>query len=513
MPRSRKKTQTLFTKILIANRGEIACRIIRTCHRLGIKTVAVYSEADARALHVQQADEAVLIGPPPASESYLNAPAILKAAEQTGAEAIHPGYGFLSENTAFVNACKAAGVTFIGPSVEAMERMKNKAQARLLAEEAGLPLLPGTKGAVTDEEALAKALEIGFPVMVKASQGGGGIGIRRVNSQEEMPDALSRARSLAESAFGSSQVYVEKFLEGPSHIEVQVLADQYGKAVHLYERDCSIQRRNQKVIEESPSIKLKKRTRSKMYEASLALVKHIGYTNAGTIEFLVDKDNNFYFVEMNTRLQVEHPVTEMITGFDMVELQIRIAAGEPLPFNQDAIPRKGHAIEARIYPEDSMTLLPVSGRLDVVELPVAEHLRIDSAIFPGYEISSHYDSLMAKVIAWGKNRDKAIETLSKGLSNFQLPNITNNIPLIQATLASEEFKKGNFDTSTLAKIVEELNEATQKQLSETERVAVATAALGNLLGGAGSAQRPANPWKGYGRITQMNPWSGRGNRW
>ncbi|MBI4310842.1 MAG: acetyl-CoA carboxylase biotin carboxylase subunit [Chloroflexi bacterium] len=511
MPKSKKKKQPLFNKILIANRGEIACRIIRTCHRLGIKTVAVYSEADARALHVQQADEAVLIGPPPASESYLNGDAIIRAAQQTGAEAVHPGYGFLSENTAFVKACGEAGIVFIGPPVESMERMKNKAQARRLAEEAGLPLLPGSTGAVDDQEALDKALEIGFPVMVKASQGGGGIGIRRVESAAEMPEALARARSLAESAFGSAQVYVEKFLESPSHIEVQVLADHFGKAVHLYERDCSMQRRNQKVIEESPSIKLKKRRRNQMYQAALALVKHIGYANAGTVEFLVDKEGRFYFVEMNTRLQVEHPVTEMITGLDMVELQIRIAAGEHLPFDQDDIERKGHAIEVRIYPEDPKTLLPVSGRLETIELPTDEHIRVDSAIFPGYEITSYYDSLMAKVIAWGKSRDKAIETLSKGLKNFQLPNVTHNIPLILAALDSEEFKKGTFDTLTLSAIVERSN-AEAPELSEKEKVAVAAAALSNAFGSS-SGQRPSNPWKGYGRISQMNPWSGRGNRW
>ncbi len=508
MPR-RKKKQNLFSKVLIANRGEIACRIIRTCHRLGIKTVAVYSEADARALHVQQADEALLIGPPPAAESYLNADAIIHAALRTKADAIHPGYGFLSENTAFVTACRDNDIVFIGPSVEAMERMKNKAEARRLAAEAGIPLLPGTTGAVNDTDALAKAMEIGFPIMVKASQGGGGIGIRRVNSPEEMPDALRRARSLAQSAFGSAQIYVEKFLEAPSHIEVQVMADHHGHAVHLYERDCSIQRRNQKVIEESPSIKLKKGQRNRMYQAALALVKHIGYTNMGTIEFLVDQKGSFYFVEMNTRLQVEHPVTEMITGLDMVELQVRIAAGEPLPFGQDEVKRKGHAIEARIYPEDPKTLLPISGRLDSVEFPTDKNIRIDSALFPGYEITTHYDSLMAKVIAWGKDRDKAIETLNKGLSGFQLPGITHNIPLIQATLANEEFKKGSYTTLTLGKIVEELSGV--PELTESEQVAVATAALVNLFGGASGHK--TSPWKGYGRMSQMNPWSGRGNRW
>ncbi len=510
MPR-KKKTNPLFGKVLIANRGEIACRIIRTCHRLGIKTVAVFSDADAGALHVQQADESVRIGPSPAAESYLNAGNIIDAALRTGANAVHPGYGFLSENTGFAAASRDNGIVFIGPSVEAMERMKNKAEARRLAAEAGLPLLPGTTGAVNDTDALSKAMEIGFPVMVKASQGGGGIGIRRVNSPDEMPDALRRARSLAQSAFGSAQVYVEKFLEAPSHIEVQIVADHHGHALHLFERDCSVQRRNQKVIEESPSVKLGKGQRNRMYQAALALVKHIGYTNVGTIEFLVDQKGNFYFVEMNTRLQVEHPITEMITGLDLVELQVRIAAGEPLPFAQDGVKRKGHAIEARIYPEDPKTLLPVSGRLDSVELPTDKNLRIDSAIFPGYEISTHYDSLMAKVIAWGKDRNKAIETLSKGLSNFKLPGITHNIPLVQAALANEEFKKGAYNTLTLGRIVDEMNAV--QALTEAEKAALATATLGSLFGQGAPGHRPASPWKGYGRMSQMNPWSGRGNRW
>lgn len=512
MPRKKNSgKQPLFKKVLVANRGEIACRIVRTCHRLGIKTVAVYSDADVNALHVQQADEAVRIGPPAAAESYLNIQAIIRATKQTGAVAIHPGYGFLSENSEFVMACQQAGITFIGPSVAVMEMMKDKAQARRLAAEAGLPLLPGTDAEVDDRQALMLALGVGFPVMVKASQGGGGIGIRKVDTPDELPDALTRARSLAESSFGSPRIYIEKYLEAPSHVEVQVLADHHGHAVHLYERDCSIQRRNQKVIEESPTAKLRRRRRNRMYEAALALVDHIGYTNAGTIEFLVDKEGNFYFVEMNTRLQVEHPVTEMTTGVDMVELQIRIAAGEPLPFSQKDVGREGHAIEARIYPEDPYTLMPGSGRIEYLELPKKAHLRIDSALFPGYEIVQYYDSLMAKVIVWGKSRKKAIDSLHKGLGSFHLEGITTNIPLVQWVLEDEGFRKGNYSTSSLAEIIEG-KRSPAAQLTEQERVAAVTTALGTLFAGAQAPARATSPWKGYGRTSQM-AFRSRGDRW
>ena len=511
MPRKKKQKTQLFKKILIANRGEIACRIIRTCHALGIQTVAVYSDADVNSLHVRDADEAVRIGPPPAAESYLNIQAVMDAAKQTNSEAIHPGYGFLSESSDFVAACHSANITFIGPSNELMEMMKDKAEARRLAGEAGLPLLPGTEGDVDDKEALSRALEIGFPVMVKASQGGGGIGIRMVSTPDEMPAALSRARSLGKSAFGSSDIYIEKFLEGPSHVEVQVIADHYGNSVHLYERDCSIQRRNQKVIEETPTSKIGRRRRNRMYDAALTLVKHIGYTNAGTVEFLVDNEENFYFLEMNTRLQVEHPVTEMITGLDMVELQIRIAAGESLPFSQKDVERQGHAIEARIYPEDPYTLMPMSGRIESLQLPKDKHIRVDSALFPGYEISPYYDPLMAKVAAWGKSRKRAIDGLRRGLRHLSIEGISHNIPLIQWVLEDEDFRKGIYSTSSLPGIIQKRQNPTS-ELSEQEQVAAVATALGTLFGATPATQRPSSPWKGYGRMSQMG-FRSRGGQW
>ena len=509
MPK-RKKDKALFDKILIANRGEIACRVIRTCRRMGIRTVAVYSEADAKALHVQQAGEAVLLGPPPAEESYLNIAAIIQAAKKTGAQAVHPGYGFLSENPDFVRACHEAGITFIGPSAEAMKSMGDKIQARRLAAEAGLPLLPGTAAEVTDQEALDTAIKIGFPIMVKAAEGGGGIGIRLVPSLEELPEALERARSLAQSAFGSSRVYLEKYLEGPSHVEVQVMADHHGNAIHLFERDCSVQRRNQKVIEETPCIKIKKRQRQKMYDAALALVSYIGYTNAGTVEFLLDQEGNSYFMEMNARLQVEHPVTEMVTGLDMVELQIRIAAGEPLPISQKDVSSRGHAIEARLYPEDPTTLMPTPGTVEALEEPDDPNIRIDGALFTGYEISPFYDSMMAKVIVWGKSRKKAIGTLDKGLQDFQIQGITHNIPLILRVLESEEFKKGTYSTAFLSRLLEQ-ERTDLSQQEDQETVAAIAAALGSLFGD--SAEQRSSQWKTYGRAAQMTPRPGQGDRW
>jgi len=472
MPKSKnpkdKGVKPPFKKVLIANRSEIAIRIMGTCQRMGIKTVAVYSEADASALHVRQADEAVLIGPPAATDSYLNIAAVINAAKETGAQAIHPGYGFLAENPDFVEACRA------------------------------------------DEEALEQAKEIGFPLMVKASHGGGGIGIRVVHSIEDLPDALQRSRSLSQNAFGASGLYLERYIERPSHIEVQVMADQHGNAVHIFERDCSIQRRNQKVIEETPCVKLKKGRLKPMYEAALALVDHIGYTNAGTVEFLVDDDGHFYFLEMNTRIQVEHPVTEMTTGIDIVEHQIRIAVNERLGFTQKEVQRRGHSIEARIYPEDPTTYIPVSGRVDEVVYPKIENIRIDDAMFSGYEVTPYYDAMMAKVISWGKSRKRAIATLAKGLQEFQIQGITHNISLIQQVLQEEEFKNGKYSTLLLADLSEHANGAlTQEQ--ELETVATVAVAMGALFGN-GQSQRPSS-WKTYGRASQMSPGGGRGGYW
>ena len=509
MPTIRRQKRP-FQKILIANRGEIANRVIQTCRRMRIKTVAIYSEAEPSALHVKQANEAVLVGPPPPAESYLNIEAIVRAAVETGAEAVHPGYGFLSENADFVLACEEAGLRFIGPSGELMQRMKDKAQARSLAKDAGLPLLPGTESGVTDEQALELAMEIGFPIMVKAAYGGGGIGIRVVQSPDQLQEGINRARSLAEGAFGSSQLYLEKYLEEPSHVEVQVLADHHGNALHLFERDCSVQRRNQKVIEETPCIKLGTRQRQEMYKAALALVRHIGYTNAGTIEFLRDQEGKFYFVEMNTRLQVEHPVTEMVTGFDLVEWQIRIAAGEPLPFTQGDVRSHGHAIEARIYPEDPATLLPTTGTVGKIKKPKGDHVRIDGGIYQGYEVLPFYDSLMAKVISWGKTRKEAISTLNEALAAYKIPHVTTNIPIIQRVLSHPDFTGGTYSTALLSQIASQ-GEPDLSEEGERETVAALTAAFGSLFGG-----RPdyhASPWKAAGRAEQMIPRLGRGGRW
>ncbi len=509
MPRLRRKKR-LFDKVLIANRGEIASRVIRTCRSLRIKTVAVYSEADVDSLHVKQADEAVLIGPPSPSESYLNVEAIIRAAVDTGAEAVHPGYGFLSENADFVHACEEAGLRFIGPSAGVMERMKDKALARQLAQEAGLPLLPGTDAAVSDDQTMELAQEIGFPIMVKAAYGGGGIGIRVVESPELLEESVYRARSLAQSSFGSSHIYLEKYVESPSHVEVQVLADQHGNALHLFERDCSVQRRNQKVIEETPSPKLNATRRQKMYRAALALVHHIGYTNAGTVEFLLDRKGDFFFIEMNTRIQVEHPVTEMVTDLDIVEWQIRIAAGEQLSLTQEEVHSQGHSIEARIYPEDPITLLPTTGTIGKLKQPKGDHVRIDGSIFRGYEISPHYDSLMAKVITWGETRDEAIETLQKALKRYRIPDITTNIPAVLRVLAHPEFSDGAYSTQLLSRLVTE-DEAVSPEEAERETVAAVAAALGSLFGT--EPQRRTSPWKTHGRAAQMTPRPGRGGRW
>ena len=351
----------MFAKVLIANRSEIACRIIRACEKLGIATVAVYSEADRDALHVRMADEAYLLGPSSPRESYLNTSKILSIARTSGAEAIHPGYGFLSENPTFVRACQEAEIAFVGPYPYVMENMGDKVRARNLAGKAGLPILPGTDTAVDDSRASAAAWELGFPLMVKATQGGGGIGIHIINSPDELTAVIRQERALANSAFGSPYLYFERYMQDASHIEVQVLGDQHGNLVHLFERDCSIQRRNQKIVEETPSVKLTQEQRGRLWDYALRLARSIGYTNAGTVEFLVSPEGEMYFLEMNTRLQVEHGVTEMITGLDIVELQLRVAAGEPLPVTQDQVHARGHAIEARIYPEDPHTFLPSAG--------------------------------------------------------------------------------------------------------------------------------------------------------
>ena len=497
----------MFSKVLIANRGEIACRVIRTCQRLGVRTVAVYSEADANALHVRQADEAHLLGPSPVSESYLNIDRIIEVAQESGAQAIHPGYGFLSENPRFAQACEDAGIRFVGPSVEAMQRMGDKVLARRLAQEAGLPLIPGTDTDVEDEEALEWAYQIGFPLMVKAAEGGGGIGIRVVQSPEGLEMVLQRARFLAQGAFGSSRMYMEKYLEKASHVEVQVLADSHGNALHLFERDCSVQRRNQKVVEETPCAKIDNNLRRQMTQAALALVRHIGYSNAGTVEFLVDAEGHFYFLEMNTRLQVEHPVTEMVTGVDLVEQQLRVAAGEPLSLRQADIIPHGHAIEARIYSEDPSTLMPSVGVVEDVIDPTGEHIRVDGALFPGYEVSPYYDSLMAKLIVWAEDRDRAIQRLCDALDAFTIRGVTANISLIQRAVTHADFANVTYDTGFLERLIlEPSTDGTDKEIAAV--IAAAVVALQ-----ARERQESVSRWRLRGRRHLMTSRLSSGVPW
>ena len=436
----------MFGKILIANRGEIACRVIRTARRLGIGTVAVFSDADRNALHVRLADEARRIGPAPAAESYLNSEAILAAAKASGAQAIHPGYGFLSENEAFAAACERAGVVFIGPRPDAIAAMGDKAAAKRLMEKAGVPLVPGYHGERQDPAFLEKeAARVGYPVLVKPSAGGGGKGMRVVRSAKEFSTALEGAQREAKAAFGDERVLIERYLEQPRHIEVQVFGDSRGNVVSLFERDCSVQRRHQKVLEEAPAPGMSSQRREKMGEAALAAARAIRYTGAGTVEFIVEPDGCFYFMEMNTRLQVEHPVTEMITGLDLVELQLRVAAGEPLPFTQDELAMQGHAIEARVYAEDPQRdFLPSTGRLVHVAFP--EGVRVDTGVEKGAEITPWYDPMIAKVIAHGRDRAEALSRLRTALRATEIAGVTTNVEFLRRICESRAFREADLDT-------------------------------------------------------------------
>ena len=441
----------MFSKILIANRGEIALRIIRACREMGIKTVAVYSTADKTALHAQIADEAVCIGPPATADSYINTKAIIAACEITGAKAIHPGFGFLSENSGFVRLCDKCGIKWIGPTAAAMDAMGDKANAKKTMIEANVPVVPGSDGVVESlEEAKAVSAEIGYPVMVKASAGGGGRGIRLVESEDELEEKIFAAKQEAKQFFGNDDVYIEKFIVNPRHIEIQLLADEHGNAVYLGERDCSCQRRNQKVLEESPSVVMTPELRKKMGEAAVRAAKACGYTNAGTVEFLVDKDRNFYFMEMNTRIQVEHPVTEMLTGIDLIKEQIKIADGQPLDFAQEDVKIDGHAIECRINAEDpAKGFRPCPGRIESLHMPGGFGVRIDTAVYQGYEISPYYDSMIAKVIVKGKDRAEAIQKMKVALGEFLIEGITTNVDFQLNLLKDSDFEKGDFDIGFL----------------------------------------------------------------
>ena len=439
----------MFKRVLIANRGEIACRIARTCRRLGIESIAVYSDADANAPHVRSADAAARIGPPPVPASYLNAGAILEAAQRLGADAIHPGYGLLSENAAFAVAVAEAGLTFIGPSAESIRLMGDKSRARAHMSSVGVPVVPGTEGTVTTGPELQRlAAAVGFPLMVKASAGGGGIGMTIVRSPEQLETAIERAGRTAARSFGSALVYLERLIQGARHIEVQVFGDQHGTTVHLGDRECSVQRRHQKVTEEAPAPGLPASLRQRMAEAAVAGARSVGYVGAGTVEFLLDQDGAFYFLEMNTRLQVEHPVTEMVTGLDLVELQLQVAAGQPIAPQPPVI--TGHAIECRLYAEDPHTHLPSPGLITRWQMPEGEGIRVDAGVEAGSEVTVYYDPLLAKLVVWNAERPGTITRMEQALDRTDVGGIATNLPLLRRLMQHADFVEGRYDTGVVA---------------------------------------------------------------
>jgi acetyl-CoA carboxylase biotin carboxylase subunit len=441
----------MFKKVLIANRGEIALRVIRACRELGVETVAVYSEADRESLHVRFADDDVCIGPPPSRQSYLRIPNLIAAAEITGADAIHPGYGFLAENAEFADTCKASNITFIGPSGDQIRSMGDKATAKKLAQEAGVPTVPGTPGTISDiDEALTYVEQIGFPVIIKATAGGGGKGMRVATDAEQFAQVFSLAQNEALSAFGNGEVYVERYLARPRHVEIQVMGDTHGKVIHLGERDCSVQRRHQKLIEESPSPALTPQLRAAMGDAAVSLAAAINYVGAGTIEFLLDEDGSFYFMEMNTRIQVEHPVTEMVTSFDLVKEQIRVAAGEHISFRGEGGRLRGHAIECRINAEDPYrNFQPSPGLITAYHPPGGPGVRLDTHVYAGYTVPPYYDSLLAKVIVHGNTREEALARMGQALDSFIIEGPTTTIPFLARIIRHPEFAAGQVDTKFL----------------------------------------------------------------
>ena len=442
----------MISKVLVANRGEIAVRVIRACKELGIKTVAIYSDADKEAMHTQLADEAICVGAGKSKDSYLNEINIISAAVTTKCNAIHPGFGFLSENAEFASICEECNIKFIGPSSETMSIMGNKSRARDIMKNAVVPVVPGSDGVVaTYEDAMVEARKIGFPLMIKASAGGGGKGIRLVRKFEELENAYNTAKSEAKNNFNDDSVYMEKFIENPRHIEFQILGDSFGNVVHLGERDCSVQRRNQKVIEEAPSYILSAELREKMGDVAVRAAKAVNYVNAGTIEFLVDKNNDFYFMEMNTRIQVEHPITEMITNVDIVKEQLKIASGEEMKLNQDMIKIDGHAIECRINAENpSRNFAPCPGKIKFLNLPGGNGIRVDTAVYPGYTIPPLYDSMIAKLIVHGKTREEAIRKMISALEEVVIDGIDSNVDFHISILNNKRFREGSFDTSFIS---------------------------------------------------------------
>jgi len=496
----------MFKKILIANRGEIAVRVLRACREMGIPSVAVFSDVDRASLHVRKADEAYHIGPAAAAESYLNFGKILGVAKLSGADAIHPGYGFLSENAKFANACAEAGIKFIGPTAASMEMMGSKTRARQHMEKAGIPFVPGTsRGLESAAEAEEVAEKIGYPVMLKAAAGGGGKGMRLVHRREDLKSALESAQSEAQRSFGDSEVYIEKAIVNPRHIEMQILADEHGNTVYLGERECSIQRRHQKVLEESPSPLVDPDMRRRMGEIAVRVAQAANYTNAGTIEFLSDQDKNFYFLEMNTRLQVEHPVTELITGLDLVHLQIRIAAGEKLPFTQDDVRLRGHAIECRIYAEDpDNNYFPSPGKITLLLAPSGPGIRRDSGMYEGWSVPIDYDPLLAKLIGYGTDRPQAISRLVRALNEYFVGGIKTNISLFRRILSDPDFRAGKLDTGYLDRL---LKTPPPELKREDANVAAIAAGLFAVLdpeaaastNGKGNAAEAVSQWKKSGR--------------
>lgn len=501
----------MFNKVLIANRGEIAVRIIRACRELGLETVAVFSEADRNALHVRYADEAYLLGPAPSRESYLRADKILDVAKKAGADAIHPGYGFLAEREDFAAKCADMGITFIGPKPSSIAAMGDKGKARATVIKAGIPVVPGTEdvGNMTDDDLLNIAPTIGFPLLIKATAGGGGKGMREVRSLEEMPTLLASARREAESAFGDGNVYLEKLVEGARHIEFQIMADSHGNVIHLGERECSIQRRHQKLLEESPSPFLDDDLRKKMGDVAVKSAQAVDYVNAGTIEFLVDKDRNFYFLEMNTRLQVEHPITEMVTGVDIVAEQIRVARGRQLSYTQDQIQMNGHAIECRVNAEDPFNgFMPSTGRITHSILPTGPGVRVDTGVYLGFEITPFYDPMIAKLIVWGETRAQAILRMRRALEEYRIVGVRTNIPFHQTLMDSHRFMGGQFDT----RFVEErfsMETASETDVKQTEIAAILATLVAHQQTERSAQivrrnERDTSNWKWVGRWERMH---------
>jgi acetyl-CoA carboxylase biotin carboxylase subunit len=494
-------------KLLVANRGEIAVRVLRACRELGIATVAVYSDADREALHVQLADEAYPIGGAPATESYLVADRLVQTARRAGADAVHPGYGFLSEHPAFADACATAGLTFVGPPASAMRRMGSKTAARALARELGVPMVPGTIDAVTDDADAARAArEIGYPVMLKAAMGGGGKGMRLVRRPDDLPEALRAARAEAGAAFGDAAVYIERAVAEPRHIEIQILADAHGEVIHLGERECSIQRRHQKLIEECPSPLVDAALRARMGEAACRLARAAGYVNAGTIEFLVDGDRNFYFLEMNTRLQVEHPVTEMVTGVDLVREQLRIAAGEPLALAQGDVTWRGWAIECRVNAEDPFAgWLPSPGTITGLHAPSGPWVRDDSGVYAGFTVPRYYDTLISKLIVWGADRDAACDRMARALAEYRVIGVRTTIPALAQIVSHPDFRAGRLSTAFLERVLPELR-ANDGRLAS---IAVLAAVLAEYERARHATPEPAESPPSAWRTGRREGWPGR----